>query len=99
MKFDINKIPIKYIIGSYIDEEGYPSPSDIIYLATKRAADKGKNVNNLSFTSTAILKKIGKDKEESFNNSLDILLQKSIIEFSRETKTGKSYKILKNKFI
>jgi hypothetical protein len=99
MVFDINKIPIKYIIGSYIDDPLYPSPNDIIYLMTKRAADKNKSLDPVMFTESYIFKKIEERYHEQLSKSIDYLIDNGHIEINRETKTGKTYKININPFL
>jgi hypothetical protein len=99
MVFDINKIPIKYIIGSYIDDPLYPSPNDVIYLMTKRSADKNKDLDPVTFTESYIFKKIEERYHDNLNVSINSLLNEGHIEVNRETKTGKTYKIINNPFL
>lgn len=98
-KLDLDLVPIKYILGTFRDEEGYPSPDDIIYLMTKRASSKGKSLNPVKFTTTVLFKSVGNDLKEAAEKSIEELKNKGIIELNKETKTGYSYKIIKNKFL
>jgi len=98
-EFKLDKVAIKYILGTYRDENGYPSPNDIIYLMTKRASDKGRQVNPTSFTTTALEKVLGSGFETQITESLSQLEKESAITKGKETKTGTSYTILKNPYI
>lgn len=97
--FDINKVEIKYIIGSYIDEPSYPTPNDIIYMMTKRSVDKCKNLDPVTFTDNNLFKKLNQKYHENAKTSLDNLIKCNIIEVTRESNSGRSYKINKNKYI
>jgi hypothetical protein len=99
MVFNINKIPIKYIIGSYIDDPLYPSPNDIIYLMTKRAANKNKSLDPVTFTESFIFKKIEEKYHQKLNESINYLVENGDIEINRETKAGKTFKIINNPFL
>mgnify|MGYP001159733139 CR=1 FL=1 len=99
MEFTLEKIPLKYILGTYVNDAEYPSPSDILYLMTRRASDKGKSLDPVTFTTTVLLKKIGQDKEANMLKSIAELENKGVVENNGETKTGISFKILKNPFL
>lgn len=97
--FDINKIPIKYIIGSYIDEPLFPTEDDVIYLMTVRANDKDRSLNPVTFTDNIIFKKIDEKYHERLNIILQELLNSGKIEKIKETKKGITYSIIKNPFL
>ena len=98
-QFLLDRVPIKYILGTYRDEKGYPAPGDIIYLMTKRASDRGRTVNPTTFTTTVLTKMVGSEFETQIQESLTQLEKDKVITKGRETKTGTSYTILKNPFI
>lgn len=99
MKFDINKIPIKYIIGSYIDEPLFPTEDDVIYLMTSRANDKARSLNPVTFTDNTLFKKIDEKYHDRLNIILQELLNSGKIEKIKETKKGITYSIIKNPFL
>lgn len=99
MEFSLDRVPIKYILGTYIDSPGYPVPEDIVYLMTQRAADRGKPLNPVRFTTTVLYKKVGEEYKENIEASLLQLEKEGLIERNQETKSGVSFTILKNKFI
>lgn len=99
MVFDINKIPIKYIIGSFVDDPLYPSPDDILYLMTRRCHDKGKSLEPVIFTDTILFKKIDEKYHDNTIKSLETLMNNDSIKVTRVSKTGKSYSIIKNPFL
>ena len=98
MEFSLDKIPIKYIIGSYLDTEDFPTSQDILYVMTKRAVDKNKSIAPVSFSESVVIKKIGEEHKEKIIKSLSALEQEEIIQ-GKETKAGKTFKILKNPFL
>jgi len=98
-EFKLDNVPIKYILGTFRDDKGFPSGEDIIYLMTKRAADKGRKTNPATFTTTVLFKMLGSDFEDQAKISLTELEKASVITNGKETKTGISYTILKNPFI
>ena len=98
-EFKLDLVPIKYILGTFRDEKGYPSGQDILYLMTKRVSDKGRKINPVSFTTTVLFKSIGAEHVSQAEASLSQLKQDGIITKGKETKTGISYTILKNPFI
>lgn len=99
MEFSLDMVPIKYILGTYIDSPGYPTPEDILYLMTQRSADKGKSLSPVKFTTTVLYKKVGEEYKENIEASLLQLEKDCIIERNQETKAGISFTILKNKFL
>jgi hypothetical protein len=98
-EFKLDKVAIKYILGTFRDEKGFPTGEDIIYLMTKRASDKGKNLNPTSFTTTVLFKMLSSESEDQAKLSIKELEEASIISEGRETKTGISYTILTNPYI
>lgn len=99
MEFSLDKVPIKYILGTYIDSPEYPTGEDIIYLMTQRAADRGKSLNPVKFTTTVLYKKVGEEFKDNIEKSIKELEESNLIERNQETKAGISYTILKNKFL
>lgn len=99
MGFDLDKIEIKYILGTYRDKPSYPEPEDILYLMVKRAADKGLDLQDISFTTTRLYKKLGDCNSENVDRSLDYLVSSKQIEKTRETKDSATYRILKNPYL
>jgi hypothetical protein len=97
--FNLEKVPIKYILGTYRDDPGYPNGKDILYLMTKRASDKGKPLNPVTFTTTVLLKVLTEGCDDQMMKSLNELEESEFITKGRETKTGTSFTILKNPFI
>ena len=88
MEFSLDRVPIKYILGTYIDSPEY-----------QRAADRGKSLNPVKFTTTVLYKKVGEEYKNNIEKSITELEKSNIIEKNQETKAGISYTILKNKFL
>lgn len=99
MSFELNDIKVKYVLGIYKDVEGYPTSEDILYLMVKRAADKGRNLNDVTFTSTQLYKKLGEVDETILQASLDQMIADKVIDVKRETKDAISYRILINPYL
>lgn len=99
MEFTADKIKIKYILGMHKDSPEYPSGEDILYLMMKRASDRGEDINDITFTSTKLFKKLGDFKMENAEKSLKELIAISAIEIIRETKDSQTYKIKNNPYL
>lgn len=99
MGISIDKIKIKYILGTYKSSSDYPTDEDILFLMTKWAADRGEDLTNITFTTTKLLKKLDDFKIENVDKSLNDLLDKGLIELIRETKDSKTYKIISNPYL
>lgn len=98
MSFDINKVKIKHILGIHKDMNGYPTGEDLLYFIVKHYHDRGKEMDNITFTDHFLIKKLGKKHKESIHKAIDELLHNKTIESFRENKDSISYKILKNSY-
>lgn len=99
MKYSQDKVKIKYILGTYKDSPVYPTGEDILYLMIKRAADRGEDLSDITFTTTKLFKKLGDVNEEIVEKSLQGLVDTGHAEVVRETKDSQTYKILINTYI
>ena len=95
---EIEKVKVKYIIGSFMNEPNYPTPEDIIYLMVKRAEDKGKDLNEVTFTTTALYKKVGDEFEKNIEKSLKEMLDSGVIDKTRDNSESVTYKIKVNPY-
>jgi hypothetical protein len=99
MEFTAEKIKIKYILGMHKDSPVYPTGEDILYLMMKRALDRGEDINDITFTTTKLFKKLGEFKMENAEKSLKELVDIGATEVIRETKDSQTYKIINNPYI
>ena len=94
----VENTELKYITGYFREIEGFPNKEDIVYLATKRAMDKGKSIDPVVFTFKNMSKSLGTFSTEVLHERLEQMLNSGSIEISREGKDGNSYRILKNQY-
>lgn len=99
MGFTQDKIKIKYILGTHKDSPEYPTGEDILYLMVKRAADRGEDLSDITFTTTKLFKKLGDFKMENAEKSIKDLVDSKSIEMIRETKDSQTYRIIKNPYL
>jgi hypothetical protein len=99
MGFTTDKIKIKYILGTYKDSPEFPTGEDILYLMIKRAADRGEDLTDITFTTTKLYKKLGECNVNNVEKSLSNLVESGITSVVRETKDSQTYKILKNPYL
>lgn len=99
MEFLKEKIKIKYILGTYKDSPVYPTGEDILYMMIKRSADRGEGMEDITFTTTKLFKKLGEVNEKNVENALAELVSTGQAEVVRETKDSQTYKILINPYI
>jgi len=95
---NIDKVKIKHIIGSYVRESNYPTPEDIIYLMVMRADNKGRDLKDVTFTTTYLYKKVGDEFKVNIEKSLNEMLESGAIEKTRDNSEGSSYKIKTNPY-
>lgn len=91
---DINKdkLEIKYLLGTYKDDDNYPTVKDLIYQVINFCY-----LNNSNFISDVDLVKIFKTDDVS--SILTILQKENYLLFDKKLKTKTNYKIVKNPFI
>ena len=99
MKFDIDKVKIKYILGTHKDSSAYPTGEDILYYIVRRAVDRSEDLNDITFTKTKLLKKLGEVNEVNVQNGLAELIATGYTESIRESKDSQTYRIIKNPYI
>lgn len=103
--FDKNDWSIKYIIGSYIDNDKYPEISDIVYVLKNwyynengyKLVNKKLEYNEINheivFTNSILENCLNLNKEK-INQIIKNLLDKKIIKIIKTSKVNSYYKLI-----
>lgn len=90
-----DKLKIKYILDNYRDLPKFPTFEDILYELIKDFCTKSTNV--LKFTNESLKTRYNLSNDR-FDNFINKLVEKGIIEKEKENGNLITYKIIKNIF-
>jgi hypothetical protein len=102
-----NNIKIKYLIGSFRDEPGYPTTEDFVYLMSNWFYNEGgkhfiheyravDETGNTCFTDVVLKEKLNGD-EKTTKSLLESLLSSETIKVVKNTRFTTYYEILNSK--
>lgn len=97
--FNIDKVPLKYIIGSYVDGPNFPTSEDILFLISNHFNDRNKFEEQLEFTNTQMYKLVDEQRHGILGNTLSEMVETNLLEIVKDNKNTTKYKIIKNPFI
>ena len=99
LKFDYNKLKIKYIFGNYRDIDGYPTTEDTIYSLILWFIGNNKSEEDLVFTDKHATNFLNIKDIDKVKSILNQCVEEGYISHEKDTNTKSVYKLGKNPFI